>query len=280
MQIDRRITNGLAWAGLFIVVAVPVADAVSGQLMGEPNRIAVASIDAPAVLVAPVPAPLSQRPHAPAARPAIETAAVAPAKPVAPAAVKPVIPAAAKPVAAANPVVDSFLSSGKPLPSYITGDHDAPQQAAATSAAAPAASKPVATTPIQTAAVPGQPVAPPQTAVDPIEVATLTPAKVAPMPMPLSMRPKPVARPLASQSNEDIVLPPDVVAGNDARPIVVDDLQDWESGPLSEFLAQRQRSSAVVRQNDAYSEDRPVLRPRRDVYLGPADDEGFFPFIN
>ena len=271
MQIDRRITNGLAWAGLFIVVAVPVADAVSNQLMGEPNQIAVASIDAPAALVAPVPAPLSQRPHAPAARPAIETAAVAPAKPVA--------PAAAKPIAAANPIVDSFLSAGKPLPSYITGDHDAPQQAAATPAAAPAAPKPVVAAPVQTAAIPGQPVAPPPAAIDPIEVATLTPAKIAPTPMPLSMRPKPIVRPLASQANEDIVLPPEMVAGNDARPAVVDDLQDWESGPLSEFLAQRQRSSAVVRQNNTYS-DRPVLRPRRDVYLGPADDEFFFPFIN
>ena len=273
MQIDRRITNGLAWAGLFIVVAVPVADAVSGQLMGDQGQIAVASIDAPAALVAPIPAPLSQRPHAPTARPAIETAAVAPAKPV--------VPVVVKPVAAANPIVDSFLSSGKPLPSYITGGHEPPQQAAATPAAAPAAPKPVVAAPVQTAAVPGQPTAPAAApaAVDPIEVATLTPAKIAPTPMPLSMRPKSIARPVASQPNEDIVLPPEMVAGNDARPVVVDDLQDWESGPLSEFLAQRQRSSAVVHQNDAYS-DRPVLRPRRDVYLGPADDEFFFPFVN
>ena len=271
MQIDRRITNGLAWAGLFLVVAVPVADAVSGQLMGDQHaEIAVASIDAPPALVAPIPAPLSQRPHAPVARPVVETAAVAPAKPV--------VPATAKPAAAANPVVDNFLSSGKALPSYI---QDEPQQAAATPAAAPAAPKPVVA-PVQTAAVPGQPVAPVSApaAIDPIEVATLTPAKAAPMPMPLSMRPTPVTRSLASQAvNEDIVLPPEVVAGNTARPVVVDDLQDWESGPLSEFLAQRQRSSAVVNQNDPYA-DRPVYRPRRDVYLGPVEDEGFFPFLN
>ena len=271
MQIDRRITSGLAWAGLFIVVAVPVADAVSGQLMGDQDQITVASIAAPPALVAPVPAPLSQRPQAPAAQPVVETAAVAPAKPIA--------PPVAKPAASANPIVDSFLSAGKPLPSYITGAQDAPQQ---TAAATPAVSKPVVTAPVQPAAVPGQPVAPVAASqpVDPIEVATLTPARIAPMPMPLSMRPKPVSRPLATQPvNEDIVLPPEVVAGNDARPVVVDDLQDWESGPLSEFLAQRQRSSAVVTQNDAY-EDRPVRRPRRDVYLGPADDEFFFPFIN
>ena len=270
MQFDRRITNGLAWAGLFIVVAVPVADAVSGQLMGEPASVAVASIDATPALVAPIPAPLSQRPHAPVARPVVETAAVAPARPVAPAAVKP--------AAAANPAVDSFLSSGKPLPSYITAEPGAkPQQAAAAPAAIPAQTKPAATAPVQTAAIPSTPAAAPvatPVAVDPIEVATLTPAKIAPMPMPLSMRPKPVSRSLA---NEDIVLPPEVVAGNDARPVVVDDLQDWESGPLSEFLAQRQRSSAVVTQDDG---DRPTRRPRRDVYLGPADDEFFFPFIN
>src|SRR4051812_1722424 len=110
MQINRRlITNGLAWAGLVIVVTVPVADAVSKQVMGDRAEIAVASVAELPHNVAPIPAPLSQRPHAPV----IQTAAITPAKPVAPAVIKPVVPAAAKPVAGANPVVDTFLSSGK-----------------------------------------------------------------------------------------------------------------------------------------------------------------------
>ena len=35
MQIDRRITNGLAWAGVVLVIGIPVADVVSAQFMAE-----------------------------------------------------------------------------------------------------------------------------------------------------------------------------------------------------------------------------------------------------
>jgi hypothetical protein len=299
MQIDRRITNGLAWAGLFIVVAVPVADAVSKQLMGDEPQFAVATVAELPRNVAPIPAPLSQRPHAPV----VETAAVEPAKP---AAVKPVVvapkpaaPAVASAATGSNPVVDSFLSSGKKLPSYITDGDDAPQQAVATPSPitpVPAVPKPAA--PVQTAAAPSKPVVPAvaatpaaPVAVDPIEVATLTPAHIAPVPMPLSMRPKPVTRPLATApAAEDIVLPPEVIANNDAQPVVVDDLQDWESGPLSDFLAKRQgqqkRSAATVTSNSDfpdgyYDETRADRHPRRDIYIGPVqDDEVFFPFVN
>jgi hypothetical protein len=289
MKIDRRITNGLAWAGLFVVVAVPVADAVSRQLMGDEPQFAVATVAELPRETAPVPAPLSQRPHAPA----IETAAIAP---VQPAVVKPVAPAAAKPVAAANPVVDSFLSSGKKLPSYITGADAEPAQAVVAPApvkpVAPAMTKPVVA-PVETAVVaPAQPVVAPAApvAIDPVEVASLTPANVAPMPMPLSMRPAPMTRPLATApGNDEIVLPPEVLANNNARPAVVDDLRDWESGPLSEFLARRQaqqQSSATVTsdgsfQDGYYDDGGSRRRPPRDVYLGPVQgDDVFFPFVN
>ncbi len=265
MQINRRITNGLAWAGLIVVVAVPVADAVSGQLMGERPQVAVATVaDA-----APLPAPLSQRPN----KPVIETAAVTPAKPA--------VPVAAKPAAGSNPV-DSFLSSGKALPSYITGGDAAPAQAVTTPA--PAVTEP-AVAPAQTAAVPGKPAMPasPSTS-NPVEMAALTPARIAPVPMPLSMRPTPVTQPLATNGVDDpIVLPPEMLADNAPQPMVVDDLQDWESGPLSEFLAQRQgrQSSATVNEDDAYFvDDRPRHRPRDGIYLGPVEDDGFFPFVN
>lgn len=289
MQINRRITNGLAWAGLFVVVAVPVADAVSRQLMGDEPQFAVATVAELPREEAPVPAPLSQRPHAPV----VETAA---ATPVQPPVVKPVVPAPAKPVAAANPVVDSFLSSGKKLPSYITGGDAEPAQAVVAPApikpTAPAVIKPVVA-PVETAVVaPAKPAVAPEApvAIDPVEVAALAPANVAPMPMPLSMRPKPVTRPLATApANEEIVLPPEVVANNNAQPPVVDDLRDWESGPLSEFLARRQaqqQSSATVTSESAfpdgyYDDSNARPRPRRDVYLGPVQDEPmFFPFIN
>lgn len=263
MQINRRLTNGLAWAGLFVVVAVPVADAISGQLMGDRATANIAMVGEEA----PVPAPLSQRPDAPV-KSATQVAAIAPAKPVPQT-------AAVKPAATAG-AVDNFLTSGKKLPSYIT-DADAPAAVAST----PAPAKPVVTAPVETVAVAPQPIVAPAptavepVAVDPVEVATLTPQHIAPVPMPLSMRPQPVTRPLAS--DRDIVLPPEVVARNDAPVVVVDDLQDWESGPLSDFLAARrgQRSS-----DDQYSfRERPVQR-RRDIYVGPEDDEIYYPFAN
>jgi hypothetical protein len=210
---------------------------------------------------------------------------------------KPAVPAAAKPVAAANPVVDSFLSSGKKLPSYITGGDAEPAQAVVSPApgkpASPAVTKP-AVVPVETAVVaPAKPVVSPEApvAIDPVEVAALTPANIAPVPMPLSMRPKPVTRPLATAPrNDDIVLPPEVMANNNAQPVVVDDLRDWESGPLSEFLARRQAqqqsSSATVTSNGAfqdgyYDNSNAGRRPPRDVYLGPVQDDAvFFPFIN
>jgi hypothetical protein len=72
-----------------------------------------------------------------------------------------------------------------------------------------------------------------------------------------------------------------VVARND-EPVVVDDLQDWESGPLSEFLARRQQgSSAQVHEDDrVLLRDVPNERRRGGRYIGPVTDEGFYPFGN
>jgi len=286
MQINRRITNGLAWAGLFVVVAVPVADAISGQLMGGDPQIAVATVAELPRDAAPLPAPLSQRPRAQI----VETASVTPVKPVAPAAIKPSVPAVANSVSGSAPVVDDFLSSGKKLPSYITGGDSEPEQAVAAPTPivpAPAVAKPVIAPPQTAAVAPVKPAAAGSSSpVDPIEVATLTPTNVVPLPMPLSMRPKPVTRPLATitPTNEEIVLPPEVVANNNAEPVVVDDLQDWESGPLSEFLARRQgqRSAATVTSSNDFQDGYyDQGRPAAGTYVGPVqDDEVFFPFVN
>ena len=84
MKIDRRVTNGLAWAGVLLVVGVPTADLLSAQFMGEPGAGARRHRSPSSERVAPVPAPLSQRPAAPVAKPDVQVAAVAPAKPAAP----------------------------------------------------------------------------------------------------------------------------------------------------------------------------------------------------
>lgn len=231
MKFDRRITNGLAWAGVLLVVGIPAADLLSAQFSGDkaaPEQIAVVS---PA---APTPAPAGQRPDA--AKP-VETAA-----------------ATTKPATGqGGSAVDSFLSSGKPLPSYITGGSaaaPAPTQTAAAPKPAPTPA-PVVTTPAPAQTAATQPVRTP-IVTDPVQTAAL-PAKVAPVPMPLSMRPAPIRVPVATTTPPaDIVLPPGLGNTNAPRPNgMVDsaDLEDWESGPLSEFLAQREgrgSSSATV----------------------------------
>lgn len=244
MNIDRRITNGLAWAGVLLVVGVPTADLLSAQFLGNPAAPAPAQV-AMVRPVAPIPAPLSQRPAAPVAKPVEQVAVVTPAKPaVAP--VKPVVASAAQTADA----VDAFLQSGRPLPGYIT---EAESPAAASQVATTTPARPIITT---------TPAAPPA-AVDPIEVASI-PHKVAPTPMPLSMRPQPVAVALV---RDPVVIPPGLTPAQPAgvvRPpanVTAADLQDWETGPLADFLADRQGSSVDA---DGFFLDEGPSRPRRD----------------
>ena len=287
MQIDRRITNGLAWAGVVLVVGIPLADMVTAQIMGDQSKPAQVAMIAPVAPVAPVPVALSERPAPPVVKP-VATAAVKPAAVVTPAAVskptvvaqpaapvatvqQPVAPTAAMQTAAvaaptqaapSGDVVSSYLQTGKALPAYITGAPGAP---ATSQAAAPAA------TPAS--------VAPPAT--DPFEVAALGPAKDAPVPMPLSMRPEPVLIVEGPPASRDFQ------AGADRNPrssatVTYDDLQDWESGPLSEFLARRQGGEQIDPDYDPdgfFLDQGPNGAPRRDRLIGPADDV-FFPFVN
>ena len=267
MKIDRRITNGLAWAGVVLVVGVPVADVVSAQLMGERvggqtaqvamiEPVAPAAEPAAPVQVAPVPVAASERPAAPAAKPEPVVAATpVPAAPVTPA------PAAEDTVQTGS-VVDNYLKSGKALPGYITGADSAPppvvpsQPKAAASVAAPVAD-------------------------DPVAVATLGSSKVAPIPMPLSMRPEPVLIVPDQNTSRSIQVSPSANPRSSAS-VTYDDLSDWESGPLSEFLAKRQRGRAVDPNYDPdgfFLDQGPNRGRQGDRLIGPAD-EVFFPFAD
>lgn len=291
MQIDRRVTNGLAWAGVLLVVGIPTADFLSAQFLGDPTLEPTAQI-AVVERIAPVPAPLSQRPATPVAKPEAQVAAATPAaKPVvvAPPAkpavraaavtpTKPVVaaPAAANPAAGTADAVNAWLDSGKPLPSYITDESAAqPTQVAAT----PPARPPIAPAPTTAPA-----------AIDPVQVASIQQPKVAPMPMPLSMRPSPVAvvRPAANAvpvavvgPNNDLIV---ATPGSGPRPpadITAQELEDWESGPLAEFLAERQGSRADVTYDEDgfFLDEGPNRQQRRPVrVIGPVDDF-FFPFF-
>jgi hypothetical protein len=283
MQIDRRITNGLAWAGVVLVVGVPVADLLSAQLTGETATPSVAVIgeldDTPEVAaapVAPVPAPASDRPDE--AEAVVEVAAVEPAAPVAP------VTQVSRPAAVqTGDVVGDFVNSGRPMPSYITGGEAAQTQVAATPQ--------VGRTPIAT---------------DPVEVAAI-PAKVAPVPMPLTMRPRPIITttpaPVAAAAETPLIIPDAVVPAPTLTPaypvnpspvppvnvapayptsITAADLDDWESGPLSEFLAQRQgqtsNAQVTYERNDGFWLDQSPVQPQGDILIGPAQDQYFFPF--
>lgn len=85
MRLNSKVTGGLAWAGLALVLAVPSAD-----MLTKPSaKSATITSDMDA----------------------IETASIAPA-------VKPVVPATRTPARA--DAVDDYVSSGKKLPSYIS----------------------------------------------------------------------------------------------------------------------------------------------------------------
>ena len=288
MQIDRRVTNGLAWAGVLLVVGIPTADLLSAQFLGDPTPVATPQI-AVVQRIAPVPAPLSQRPAAPVepetqvatvtpaapvvvappAKSAVQVAAVTPTKPV-------VTSPTVKPAADTVNAVNAWLDAGKPLPSYITDEPSAaqPTQVAVT----PPVRAPIVTTPA------GAPIG-----IDPVQVASIQqPPKIAPMPMPLSMRPTPVAIvrpgvnsvPVTVGPNNDLIV---ATPGSGPRPpanIDAQELEDWESGPLTEFLAERQGSRADVTYDDDgfFLDQGPNRQPRRDRVIGPADDF-FFPFF-
>ena len=277
MQIDRRVTNGLAWAGALIVVAIPTADLVTGQLMGGGERPAqVAMVDAPVAVpaskVAPMPAPLSQRPAAP------QVAAATPAKvdkPATPVVAKPspttqvaAAPAAQAPATNGNDAVSNYLKSGRALPSYITDSAAASKPAVTTQPAPSSMPAQVATTPAPTQA--------PVVTEDPVVVGAIEPQHIAPTPMPLSMRPRPVATATPTQT----VVRPSVVPPAE---LTADDLSDWESGPLSEFLAKRQGRAAQAKPVPAdYDSDGFFLDegPNRngDRLIGPAAPFGFWDF--
>jgi hypothetical protein len=241
---NRRITSGLAWAGLLIVLAVPTADFISQQFAPR-DALSVTPGKAPAAApkkAAPVAevVPETKKKKLPSyisdAKDGETLEDVAVAKPAA----KPeVAPFAVKPVAVAKPA--PVVTSG---PKVVI--------------AAP--SKPVLNVPA------------------PTEVASTTTEINPPIPMPATMRPRvAVTQPVAEP--EDIIATGSITPVNESGyapddEIVTDeDLADWESGPLSEFLAKRRGASGDTASDydpDGYFlSDGPNRRTRRDEQVFP-----------
>jgi hypothetical protein len=187
MKLNSKLTWGLAWAGLAVVVAVPSADMLTGK-MGANTAAVITSTTDP--VVAPV---------------AVETAIAAPSSSIEPAA--PVLKTAAvttkvtktgvtivpagTDISAAGDPVDKLLKSGKPMPDYISDD-------STTATAAPA-----------------KPAAPVVTGNEVTQVAAIDPVApvVAPVPFPSLARPKITAT------------KPVVAARPDAPVVIVDEPQ-------------------------------------------------------
>ena len=200
MQIARRITNGLAWAGAVLIVAIPAADAALRQFgpTDTPQIAVVEEQPAPAPAVEPEP---------------VETAAPTPEP-------DPVATATASPQTAGSDAVDSFLQSGRDLPSYIS---DGSQTERTESAALTPADESVA-----------EPATTPE-----LEPVAALPTKAVTFPTPVSERPAPVPRSAVTTQPPLVIDQPDIV-------VTAEDLEDWESGPLSEFLARQQAGPAPV----------------------------------
>lgn len=270
MKIDRRITNGLAWAGVLLVVGVPAADYISGHFMGDRDAAPQVAVIEPAAQ-----APTNAGQSAPAA--AAQTQVAANTTP-----------------ATGGTAVDNFVQSGRKLPSYITGGSDTPAPAKP-AVTPPAPAKPVATAPTAPAATtPARPPivttpATPQPAIN-TPVAAIPPAKIAPVPMPLSMRPRSVATVTQQPRTpaEPVIIPPNV-APTYVPDVSAEDLEDWETGPLSEFLARRDGGAQRARPQQQV-QPRPAepyypnggyldqIQPQGDRYVGPVGSP--FPFTN
>jgi hypothetical protein len=147
-------------------------------------------------------------------------------------------PVAIQPVSAPanNEAVKDYLKTGKKLPSYIS-DSPTVEDASTAPAVKPA---PVVRKPGTITINPDGTIAKDEPATEVASVPTVQPSIVAPKPYPASMRPKPPA-------DKPLILDEDSVASRDPlvrpvepQPVIGDDeLEEWDSGSLAEYLERK-----------------------------------------
>ena len=224
MRLNPKVTWGLAWTGLALVLAVPSADFLTGQFGKDARNAAVLTSD-----IAPV-----------------KTAAVEPAAPAKTTKVTTVktdkgikiVPAGTATAAAANPndPVEKYLKSGKALPDYISdGDAPAAIDAKPDTQVATVSPDPVAPRmPLPATARP-KPFGPPAPA-----------TTAAPAEQPLIVDETALTGSLAKPAGPTPPAP------------IVDDTSNWEDESLRQYLERRgileggeaSRSTATVTQRD------------------------------
>src|SRR4051794_7307629 len=100
MRLNSKVTWGLAWTGLAVVLAVPSADFLTGNLGGGKAAVITSTTD-----------PVKPGPAAPKTASITMTTTKTGVT---------ITPAGATPPAATDPV-NTYLKTGKPLPDYISG---------------------------------------------------------------------------------------------------------------------------------------------------------------
>lgn len=273
MPIDRRITNGLAWAGALAVVAIPVADAALRQF--EPRSAPQVAVIEEQAETPSLPTPVSQRPAPVVASVENPVVSQSPAPQVKPPAKPVVAPDPVTTASAAAPsgdAVDDFLQSGRALPSYISdGGAAAPAQTASVAPVSTAKPGPAPTTTSPTIPVPA-----------PEQVAAVPRTRIVTFPTPVTERPASVPRSQVAAQPPLVIDTQTPVPVDTGTPVITaSDLDDWESGPLSEFLARRQGTSQAAPAD--YDEDGFFLdegpNSRARVWRFPrAYEEGYYPF--
>lgn len=243
MKLDSKLKGGLAWAGLVVVLAVPAANV----LMGKPIE-QVKSVTTSDTAVIPTADPTKQ------ALDPIKTASVD-----------------------AKDPVKVYLDKGKKLPSYIS-DASAP-------ASVPAAK------PAVVANVPTKPAA-----VELAKPAAETTASAPPVPLPRSARPKTTEvasispAPATTSADKPLILDDKQVAaakqvepfpmsdgGND-QVVREDQLEEWDSGSLADYLERKGLVSDSADQGAQPADEsqyegwlvddgRPARRQRNELWL-------------
>jgi hypothetical protein len=251
MKFDSKVKGGLAWAGLFVILAVPTANLFFGAQ------------DAPVVNAA---VSTESKAAAPALKVPAAKLEVAQTDPVQTSGV-------AAPAAKSADVVDNYVKSGKKLPAYISDADAAP----ATKPAAPVALKPAAPVTLKPAA--------PVTVNKPVEVASVAPVvQTPPVPLPRDARPKtPVVAVTTPAAQKPLVIEEPSRAATLDKPrkvepfppsdagdnIVVtgDQLEEWDSGSLADYLARKgllNEGGSNARPDDGYMFNEGPSRPRRN----------------
>lgn len=259
MRLNSKLTWGLAWTGLAVVLAVPSADFLTARFGGGGKTAAViTSTTEP--MVPGVPAQPSA--EAPKQVAAVTTKVTRTGVTIIPS-------AAAAPGGSSAPVldpVDKYVKSGKALPDYISDGSASPDTASAAPAKAPAA-------PALTAA-PAQE--------SPTQVAAIEPTPVAPVPFPT--RPAILDRPsvaapkdatvivdesaLAPQPGDTMPRQLDVNAGPVPPAGISDDWRSIRERRLTRFL---ERNGLVDDGPGSSASITVIQRPQSDY-----DPDGFY----